>query len=106
MIRRYCDLCEQEVKPDEIEAVQHRPTLYLDGVMVQLMVATEGTWNRGHLHLECAKRVVAEGALSPKSGPHPIKALFLKRELGSGVPLDQDELRRRQRAAGRDQDDP
>ncbi len=57
MIRRFCDHCGNEMVDSEAARLVRK----LDRFTVEVMVATDDTWNKGELCHPCVVKVVTEG---------------------------------------------
>lgn len=57
MIRRFCDLCTNEMVDSEARRLIRR----LGRFTAEVMIATDDTWNRGDLCRPCVVKVVNEG---------------------------------------------
>ena len=59
MIRYYCDLCGNEIMPDE--NYRSRVMRELGRVTIELMFSVDKTWNAGHVCHDCQILVVTSG---------------------------------------------
>lgn len=104
--KHYCDRCDKEVTDDKV-CSHGRARFMLDGITVELVVAVAGTWNAGHVCLECLKAVVAGGEVRfARDGGHaPPSAIILKREKSGPLAPDSAERGRRVSAVSREERD-
>lgn len=70
MIRRYCDICEQQIGRNYVSE-RFRPSLYLArrNWAAEVIVCKGGTWNQGDICLDCLKQILNEGA-EYRTTPH------------------------------------
>jgi len=59
MIKRYCDVCGKEV---ERNYVAQRLRQEMGRVVVEVMVAIDGIWNKGEICLGCLTDVLVHGS--------------------------------------------
>jgi hypothetical protein len=58
MIREYCDMCDDEVKHNFVDKRLKRT---LKRASIEVLVAMDGTWNKGHICRDCLLDVITKG---------------------------------------------
>lgn len=60
MIRRYCDLCGQEISGSD-NAVTNRIKVRHGRLLVEVIVGMDSTWNRGDACRACVREAIRVG---------------------------------------------